>query len=398
MADRKFIRIAITTPYFYSGEAARIEEKLRSSEADYIHIRKPDTTREEIASLIEAISPDLRQRLTLHDHTDMASKWGAGGIHLNRRCPAVPAGWSGRISVSLHSIEEFRNASGYDYATLSPIFPSISKPGYKGAFNDTELSEFLSSPHKIPVIALGGIDRSRICRVADMGFDGYAMLGDAWRRHIDTDAFSLQLITNPDTAECAARQAGAALEGGCRWIQLRWKDAPEPQIIEAAKLIAPLCREYNAIFLIDDHVELVEKTGADGVHLGKNDMPVAEARRILGPGKIIGATANTPDDILHAAQAGADYVGYGPFRYTTTKKNLSPVLGLEGYRKAEAFCHETGIRLPIVAIGGITDTDIPDIMQTGIQGIAMSGSINNAPDPVAAARNITETIRKSIIQ
>lgn len=398
MADRRFIRIAITTPYFYSGEAPQIEEKLRSGEADYVHIRKPDATRDEIASLIENVNADLRQRLTLHDHTEMAATWGVGGIHLNRRCPAVPAGWSGRISASLHSIEECCNASGYDYATLSPIFPSLSKPGYKGNFNDTELSEFLSSPHKIPIVALGGIDHSRISRVADIGFDGYAMLGDAWRRQIDIDAFRLQLITNPDTAECAAKQAGAALEGGCRWIQLRWKDAPASQIIEAAKLIAPLCREYSAIFLLDDHVELVEKTGADGVHLGKNDMPVDEARLILGPGKIIGATANTPDDILRAAQAGADYVGYGPFRYTTTKKNLSPVLGLEGYRKAEDFCQETGIRLPIVAIGGITVADIPDIMHTGVQGIAMSGSINNASDPVAAARNITETIRKSIIQ
>lgn len=396
MADRKFIRIAITTPYFYPGEAERIEEKLRSGEADYIHIRKPDASVDETANLIAAVSADLRLRLTLHDHTDMAATWGAGGIHLNRRYRVVPAGWTGRISTSFHSIEELRNAGGYDYATLSPIFPSISKPGYTGEFNYRELSEFLSSPHNIPVIALGGIDRNRISRVAEMGFDGYAMLGDAWRRPIDTRAFRLQLITNPDSAESAALQSQKALEGGCRWIQLRWKDASEPQIVDAARLIAPLCREYNAVFLLDDHVELVGCTGADGVHLGKNDMPVDRARCILGPGKIIGATANTPDDILRAAQAGADYVGYGPFRYTTTKKNLSPVLGLEGYRDATAFCRRKGIVLPIVAIGGITDADISGIMQTGVQGIAVSGSINNAPDPVAATRNITETIIKSI--
>ena len=124
-----------------------------------------------------------------------------------------------------------------------------------------------------------------------------------------------------------------ALEGGCRWIQLRMKDATDDEVRPVAIQALQLCRDYGATFIIDDRVELVRELGADGVHLGKNDMPIAEARRILGPDYIIGGTANTIWDVKAHYSAGADYIGCGPFRFTTTKKNLSPVLGLDGYRR-----------------------------------------------------------------
>lgn len=124
-----------------------------------------------------------------------------------------------------------------------------------------------------------------------------------------------------------------ALEGGCRWIQLRMKDASEEEILKAAESTRKLCRQYDAVFILDDYVELVEKTGADGVHLGKNDMPIDEARRLIGKDKIIGGTANTFEDVKRIYSAGADYIGCGPFRFTTTKKKLSPILGLDGYRR-----------------------------------------------------------------
>ena len=186
-----------------------------------------------------------------------------------------------------------------------------------------------------------------------------------------------------------------ALEGGCRWIQLRMKDAPEEDILRCAEEVMPLCRKHDAKFILDDHVELVERTGADGVHLGRNDMPVDEARRILGTDKIIGGTANTLDDIICLHRQGADYIGCGPFRFTTTKKKLSPVLGLEGYRNIVAGMKENGIDLPIVAIGGITVGDIPAIMETGVSGIALSGAILNAPDPVAMTEEIESVLELS---
>ena len=192
----------------------------------------------------------------------------------------------------------------------------------------------------------------------------------------------IQFITHSNERYDHVEGAKLALQGGCRWIQLRMKDAMEIDFLRAAKKIRRLCDEYHATFILDDHVEWVGLTGADGVHLGKNDMPVDEARRLLGKDRIIGGTANTFEDVERLHRQGADYIGCGPFRFTTTKKNLSPVLGLEGYRNIVEQMKLHNIGLPIVAIGGILEEDIEAIMQTGVSGIAVSGGILNAENPV----------------
>lgn len=179
-----------------------------------------------------------------------------------------------------------------------------------------------------------------------------------------------------------------ALEGGCKWVQLRMKDASEEEFLRNAHQARKLCDQYQATFIIDDHVELVRECGADGVHLGKNDMPIAEARRLLGDDFIIGGTANTFDDVLSHYRSSANYIGCGPFRFTTTKKGLSPILGLKGYQDIVAKMKSQSIDIPIVAIGGITIDDIPSIMQTGVNGIALSGTVINAPDPVQEMKRI----------
>lgn len=181
-----------------------------------------------------------------------------------------------------------------------------------------------------------------------------------------------------------------ALAGGCRWVQLRMKDATDDEIRPVALDAQKLCKEAGATFIIDDHVELVKEIQADGVHLGKMDMPIADARKILGEDFIIGGTANTFEDVKSHYEAGANYIGCGPFRFTTTKKKLSPVLGLDGYRQIVSQMRQAGISLPIVAIGGITAEDIPDIMQTGVTGIALSGTMLRAADPVAEMRRLIE--------
>ena len=179
-----------------------------------------------------------------------------------------------------------------------------------------------------------------------------------------------------------------ALEGGCKWIQLRMKDASDDEVRKAAAEIQPMCKEHEAVFLLDDRVKLAKELHADGVHLGKNDMPIDEARRILGEEYIIGGTANTFEDIQRIAAQGADYIGCGPFRFTTTKKNLAPVLGVEGYRDIIAKMRNAGINIPMVAIGGITPDDIDEILATGVQGIAVSGTVLNADDPVAMMKSL----------
>lgn len=183
-----------------------------------------------------------------------------------------------------------------------------------------------------------------------------------------------------------------ALEGGCRWVQLRMKDASIHDFLSIGKEVRRLCDSYQATFILDDHVELVREIGADGVHLGKKDMPVAEARKLLGNDCIIGGTANTFDDVKMHYEASANYIGCGPFRFTTTKQGLAPVLGLEGYRSIIAQMSAEGIHLPMVAIGGITAEDIPAIMQTGVSGIALSGAVLRAADPVAEMKRLTEIV------
>lgn len=198
----------------------------------------------------------------------------------------------------------------------------------------------------------------------------------------------LQFITHHTDRYDEVTGTRAVLEGGCRWVQLRMKDAPDEEVIAAGREVGALCRRFGATFLLDDRVHLVDELGADGVHLGKNDMPVAEARRLLGPGRLIGATANTFADIEHAARAGADYIGLGPFRFTQTKRNLSPILGLEGYRDILARCRAAGIALPVVAIGSITAADVEAILATGVTGIALSGALLGAASPAEETRRI----------
>lgn len=209
------------------------------------------------------------------------------------------------------------------------------------------------------------------------------------------DNYRLQFITHYNENCSYEDSAKIALEGGCRWIQLRIKDGEEEFLEQMALRVQSMCSEYGATFIIDDNVLLAKKIGANGVHLGKNDMPVAQARQILGEKFIIGGTVNSFEDILYHLKNGTpDYFGCGPFRFTSTKKNLAPVLGLEGYRDIVLKMREKGVDIPLVAIGGITKEDIPQLLECGVSGIALSGSIINAENPVREMADVIEILTK----
>lgn len=203
-------------------------------------------------------------------------------------------------------------------------------------------------------------------------------------------------ITHPSERYSIAEEVQMVLEGGCKWIQLRLKDVSDEEFRQTALEIIPLCKEHEAFLVFDDRVELAMEMGVHGVHLGKNDMNPLEARETMGAEAIIGVTANTADDILRYKNRDVDYVGLGPYRFTSTKSNLSPVLGTEGYAEIVKAVREEDMLLPIVAIGGITVEDIPNLMATGINGVAVSGSIINADDPVAYTRRLLETLTDTV--
>lgn len=170
------IRIFITPEEINDGEAGRITGMLDSGKWDYAHLRHPDATLRDMRRLIEEIPQRLHHRLRLHGHFSLAADFNLGGLHLNRRCPSLPDFYDGPHSRSCHSIDEVTAATDCDYVTLSPIFDSISKQGYKAAFSQDELMRLndIATPR---VIALGGITPSRTEDIKKYNFSGYAVKG-----------------------------------------------------------------------------------------------------------------------------------------------------------------------------------------------------------------------------
>jgi thiamine-phosphate pyrophosphorylase len=200
----------------------------------------------------------------------------------------------------------------------------------------------------------------------------------------------LQYISQGETAEKQLYNIRKALDGGCNWIQLRFKNATITEVFDLAESVKILCDVYGAHYIINDDVNLALQIEADGVHLGLNDMPVAEARSILGKKMIIGGTANTLEDVAQRIKEKCNYIGMGPFRLTKTKENLSPIVGIAGYQ--DVFKKIKKTKIPIYAIGGIELKDIKNLMQTGIYGIAVSNLITKSDD----SEELVEKINKRL--
>jgi thiamine-phosphate pyrophosphorylase len=174
------------------------------------------------------------------------------------------------------------------------------------------------------------------------------------------------------------------------------KDASDQEMLEVALEARRICDAWGGVLIINDRVEIARASDADGVHVGLEDMPVGSVRRVLGADKIIGGTANTVEDILGHCVQGADYVGVGPFRHTTTKKNLSPVLGMEGFWRIMRRLEAEQVRAPVVAIGGIGPGDVGGLVEAGVYGVAFSGMLVHAADPVVLIKSLDEEIKKVI--
>lgn len=193
-------------------------------------------------------------------------------------------------------------------------------------------------------------------------------------------------ITQDDVDGYAHEQlVEEACRGGVDWVQLRIKAKGYEEHLQIAYRVKNICEKYRVKLIINDSVNIAKEVGAEGVHLGKEDMLPEKARFILGPKVIIGATANTQEDIRRLVPAKVNYIGLGPFRYTSTKKNLSPVLGQEGIREVLRNIKKE-MQIPIIAIGGINLEDIDQLMELGIYGVAVSSAINLSEDKMSMTR------------
>ncbi|MDQ0592470.1 thiamine-phosphate pyrophosphorylase [Chryseobacterium ginsenosidimutans] len=190
----------------------------------------------------------------------------------------------------------------------------------------------------------------------------------------------LQYISQGFTIKDQELNIRKALDHGIKWIQVRWKNAPENKFIKLCEISKKLCSDNQTVCIINDHVQIAKEIDADGVHLGLKDTSIEIARHILGENKIIGGTANTILDVLQRLNEPCDYIGLGPLRFTSTKEQLSPILGFEGYEKIIQSLQEKSLEIPkIFAIGGVVLKDIELLQQIGIYGAAVSGQITNQP-------------------
>ncbi|THV62853.1 thiamine phosphate synthase [Chryseobacterium candidae] len=199
----------------------------------------------------------------------------------------------------------------------------------------------------------------------------------------------LQYISQGNTFREQELCVRKALDNGVKWVQVRWKNAPENELIKLCEISKQLCSEYQSVCIINDHVQIAREIDADGVHLGLNDSAVKDARLILGENKMIGGTANTLSDVIQRIKESCDYIGLGPLRFTTTKEKLSPVLGFEGYQHIIDGLREKSIDVPkIFAIGGVTLEDILPLQEIGIYGIAVSGLITKQPSIINELKKV----------
>ncbi len=182
----------------------------------------------------------------------------------------------------------------------------------------------------------------------------------------------LHYISQGNTPEEHLENIQNACTYGAELVQLRLKNTNENTLLKTAEKARDITSHFQTRLIINDHYKIAKTVNADGVHLGKTDACPLEAREHLGKWFIIGGTANTLEDCQNLTNKKVDYIGLGPFRFTKTKDNLSPILGLGGY---QSILEQLKFTTPIIAIGGIIEQDIPQLLQTGIYGIAMSGAI-----------------------
>ena len=201
-----------------------------------------------------------------------------------------------------------------------------------------------------------------------------------WRIYVITDS-------QPSRHRGDREIADAAIRGGATAVQLRRKGEPALATLDAARAIAPMCRAAGVTFIVNDRIDVAMIAGADGVHVGQDDLPIGEVRTLMGPRAVIGVSAATVEEAIAAERAGADYVGVGAVYATATKSDAGAPVGLA--RIAEI---RRAVRLPLVGIGGITVENAAAVIRAGAQGVAVITAVTLAEDMVEAVRRLREEV------
>lgn len=204
--------------------------------------------------------------------------------------------------------------------------------------------------------------------------------------------FGLYVVTDSRLSHGAsdAEVAGAAYAGGADAVQLRMKNADGRDFLEQARIARELSLEYGKCLIINDRVDIAAMSDADGVHLGQSDVPVREARKLLGHGKIVGVSVHCIGEAVRAMDDGADYLGLGPIFRTDTKPDAGPCLGLDAIGAIR-----DAVDIPLVAIGGINEGNIADVMRAGADSAAVVSAVVSQSDMTAATRRLVRIVRET---
>ncbi len=395
------MKLVVFSPEQHRPDEPALVRAFLAQGLERYHVRKPTWSRDQLQAWLSAFTPVERARMVTHTHHDLAGPLGVGGIHA-RDQPARAADGAdasrvgGFRSRSCHRVADLAEAlPANDAVFISPLFPSYSKPGYgSGApVLRSELEVFLSPSARAAragrgglVFGLGGVNEARVAECQRLGLDGVGVLGAVWHASDPLEAFRrLQAvcraaaglhpvlpITQDGLPFSHEEQAEQLCEGGAEWIQLRMKGAAPEAWVATARRVVEVCRRHRARCVVNDSVDVALAAGADGVHLGSQDLDWREARARLGAGRILGGTVNSLEDAARAVSVRVlDYVGVGPWRFTTTKKKLSPVLGPAGVGGVISALDG----LPAWVIGGITRADLPDVCAAGAAGVAVSSAL-----------------------
>ena len=187
-----------------------------------------------------------------------------------------------------------------------------------------------------------------------------------------------QFITHDIAQSSHIEQAQIACEAGAKWIQYRCLSKADEELLSDINEIAEICDDWGATLIVTNHIHLKGKADIQGFHIEDMDADFIALRKQIGEEFTLGGSANTVEDLIRLSKEGADYAGFGPFNITTTKPNDYPLLGIKGYANAIEKLKTENIDLPILAVGGVTLSDIPQLLKTGIYGVAASSAINQA--------------------
>ena len=346
-------------------------------------MRKPDSNPMDVAKLLDRIPEIYHPRIMLHRFPELLKDYKLVGYHHFSGEKLIDC--QGLRSRSLHKLDELRDTEEpLDYCFFGPVYESISKKGYLPKVQLPELGGVLynfkkSKSQKPLVYALGGIRRRKIPELFNLGFDGVALLGSIWGKKDPVAAFekyqyiersvwakkrkkrayytglsprmnrnglndsSLICITRDDPSLNHFEQVKIFVNAGARLIQLRSKFLSPNELYEQAKPAAELTKKHDCQLIINDHYQLVSDIDADGVHLGMNDAPVEYVRRVLSPEKIIGKTVHSIPEARQSITDKPDYIGLGPYRQSSTKKELCPVLSDDDFFSVLDILHPTPV-------------------------------------------------------